>query len=48
MEWAVEMPVYQRMNMYVFNPEIVNIETLPKTMTPFYSYFAEIQTLELN
>lgn len=48
MEWAVEMPVYQRMNMYVFNPEIVNIETLPAEMSPFYAYFAEVQTLELH
>ncbi|MBP7401538.1 MAG: ABC transporter substrate-binding protein [Clostridia bacterium] len=48
MDWAVEMPVYQRMNMYVFNPEIVNIDTLPEEMTPFYGYFAEVQTLELH
>lgn len=47
MDEAVEMPVYQRMNMYVFNQEHINIDTLPADMTPYYEYFAEIETLEL-
>lgn len=48
MDEAVEMPVYQRKNMYIFNPEVIDVETLPKDMTPFYAYFREIQTLELK
>lgn len=48
MEQAVEMPVYQRKNMYIFNPEVVNVDTLPKDMTPFYEHFEEIETLELR
>lgn len=48
MDEAVEMPVYQRKNMYIFNQEVVDIETLPKDMTPFYKYFSEIETLSLK
>ncbi|GMQ65140.1 ABC transporter substrate-binding protein [Vallitalea maricola] len=48
MDEAVEMPVYQRKNMFIFNPEVIDIETLPKDMTPFYAYFREIETLELK
>lgn len=48
MEEAVEMPVYQRKNMYVFNQEVVDMESLPKDMTPYYTYFAEVETLRLK
>lgn len=48
MDEAVEMPVYQRKNMYIFNPEVVMVETLPKDMTPFYGYLREVETLELR
>jgi len=47
MEYAVEMPVYQRKNMFIFNKDIINIDTLPVDMTPFYGYFAEVEKLEL-
>lgn len=47
MDWAVEMPVYQRKNMYIFNSDIVNIESLPADMTPYYGYFAEVEKFEL-
>lgn len=41
MDEAVEMPVYQRKNMYIYNPAIVNIDTLPKDMTPYYGFPCE-------
>ncbi len=47
MENAVEMPTYQRKNMFVFNTNIVDIETLPRDMTPYYGYFAEVETLQM-
>ena len=47
MDYACEMPFYQRMNLYVMNQEIVNIDTLPEDLTPFYDWNASIQTLEL-
>ncbi len=48
MDEAVEMPVYQRKNMYVFNQEIVDMESLPENMTPYYTYFAEVETFRLK
>lgn len=48
MDEAVEMPVYQRKNMFVFNQEIVNMESLPKDMSPYYTYFAEVETFALK
>lgn len=48
MDWAVEMPVYQRKNMYIFNTEHIDIESLPKDMTPYYGYFAEIENFKLS
>ncbi|MGL4985682.1 MAG: ABC transporter substrate-binding protein [Treponemataceae bacterium] len=47
MEEAVEMPVYQRKNMNVFNPQMLDITTLPLNMTPFFGYGSEIQNLKM-
>lgn len=47
MEYAVEMPIYQRKNMFIFNKDMINVDTLPKDMTPYYLYFAEVEKLEL-
>lgn len=46
MDEAVEMPVYQRKNMYIYNPAVVNIDTLPKDMTPYYGFPCE-QTVDI-
>lgn len=48
MDAAVEMPVYQRKNLYVFNQEIVDMDSLPQDMTPYYTYFGEIETFRLK
>lgn len=45
MDEAVEMPVYQRKNMYIFNKDVVDILSLPKEMTPFYDWQLEMETL---
>lgn len=47
MNEAVEMPVYQRMNLYVYNKNRLDVNTLPKNITAFYNYFAEIENLKL-
>jgi len=46
MDEAVEMPFYQRKNMYAIRPDIVDISTLPENMTPYYEWDAEIWTLQ--
>lgn len=48
MDAAVYMPVYQRKNMMVYNPETVNIDTLPAETTTYWNYANEIEKLELN
>lgn len=48
MDEAVEMPVYQRKNMYAFNPEVINVDTIADDLSPFYDYWKEIETLELK
>lgn len=48
MDNAVCMPYYQRSNLFSFNPEVVEIESLPKDMTPFFDWDNDIQTLMLK
>ena len=45
MEEAVEMPVYQRKNMVIFNPKNVDVESIAKDQTPVYSWYMEIENL---
>ena len=48
MSWATYMPVYQRKNLYIYNPDTVNMDTIPKNTSTYYSYKDEIHLLELN
>lgn len=47
-DWAVEVPVYQRQNAIIFSTERVNIDTVTPDITTFYGWMAEVQNLELN
>lgn len=48
MDWGVELPVYQRSEAIIVSSERVNIDTLPKDMTPYWSWYAELEKLELK
>lgn len=48
MDWAVEIPIYQRSECYIFSTERVNISTLTPDMTPYWKWMAEVETLEMN
>ena len=48
MDYAVEIPVYQRSECCLVSTERVNVDTLPKDMTPYWSWKSELETLELN
>lgn len=48
MDWAVEVPVYQRSECYIFSTERVNVDTLTPDMTPYWSWMAEVQNIEMN
>lgn len=47
-DWAVEIPVYQRQNAIIFSTERVNMETVTPDITTFYPWWSEIQNIELN
>ncbi len=47
-DWAVEIPVYQRQNAIIFSTERVNMDTVTPDITTFYGWMAEIQNIELN
>ncbi|MGI5887774.1 MAG: ABC transporter substrate-binding protein [Oscillospiraceae bacterium] len=47
-EWACEVPIYQRQNAVVFSTERVNIDTVTPDITTFYGYLNEIENIELN
>ncbi len=48
MDWAVEIPIYQRSECYIFSTERVDISSLTPDMTPYWSWMSEIQTLKMN
>ena len=47
-DWAVEVPVYQRQNAIIFSTERVNMSTTTPDITTFYKWYAEIENIELN
>ena len=48
MDWGVELPVYQRSEAIIVSSERVNIDTLPKDMTPYWTWASELEKLELK
>ena len=47
-DWAVEVPVYQRQDIYVLSPERVNADTLTPDITPYWNWMNDIEKLEMN
>ena len=48
MSWATYMPVYQRKNLWIYNPDTVNVDTIPENTSTYYNYVNEIHLLELK
>ena len=48
LDWAVEVPTYQRQNAIIFSTERVNMETITPDITTFYGWMAEVQNMEMN
>ena len=48
LDWAVEIPAYQRQDATVISSERVNIDSVAKDMTPYYGWMAEIETISMN
>ena len=47
-DWAVEIPNYQRQNAIIFSTERVNMDTVTPDITTFYGWMAEIENTEMN
>lgn len=48
LDWGVELPVYQRSEATIFSTERVNIDTIAKDQTPYWTYKSELNDTELN
>ena len=48
MSWATYMPVYQRQTLLVYNPETINMDSIPSNTSTFYNFFNEIEKLEIK
>ncbi len=47
-DWACEIPVYQRQNAIIFSNERVNMDTVTPDITTFYNWYEELQNFELK
>ena len=47
-DWAVEVPVYQRQNAIIFSAERVNLDTITPDITTYYGWLREVQNIELK
>ena len=48
LDWAVEIPIYQRQNCVIYSPERINADTFTKDVTTFYSWYNDITNIEMN
>ena len=48
LDWGVELPVYQRSEATIFSTERINIDTIAKDQTPYWTYKSELNNLALN
>ena len=47
-DWAVEIPAYQRQNCIIFSTKRINIDTLTPDITTFWGWMSEIEKLEMR
>jgi len=47
-DWAVEIPAYQRQNCIVFSTERINLDTLTPDITTFWGWMSELEALQMN
>lgn len=48
LDWAVEIPTYQRLNVIIFSTERINIDTLTPDITTFWGWLNDIELVEMN
>ncbi|MCQ2524423.1 MAG: ABC transporter substrate-binding protein, partial [Lachnospiraceae bacterium] len=48
LDWAVEVPTYQRQNAFIFSSERVNLDSLTPDITTYWSWLREIEKVEMK
>jgi peptide/nickel transport system substrate-binding protein len=48
MDWAVEVPNYQRQNAVIFSTERINIDTITPDITTFWGWLHDVELLEMR
>ena len=47
-DWAVEIPMYQRQNVFLFSKQRINLDTLTPDITTFWGWENDIEKLEMR
>ncbi len=47
-DWAVEIPAYQRQNCIIFSSERINLDTITPDITTFWGWMNDLQLLEMK
>ena len=48
MSWATMLPVYQRKDMIIYNPDTIDMSSIPDNTSTYYNYVNEIENLRLK
>ena len=48
MDWAVEIPAYQRQNIVIASTVRVNIDSVTPDVTTYWGWLAEVQKMNMN
>lgn len=48
MDWGCELPLYQRKDCTTFSTQRVDIDSIPQDMTPYWNWYAEVETLAVK
>jgi len=48
MDWGCELPLYQRKDCTTISTQRVDTESIPQDMTPYWNWYAEVETLAVK
>ena len=48
MDWGCELPLYQRKDCTTFSTQRMDIDSIPQDMTPYWNWYAEVETLAVK
>ena len=48
LDWGVELPVYQRSEASIFSSERIVVDSIPKDLTPYWTYLSEIEQIQVQ